>query len=209
VKHYLNSALIKGAAPYFDPSGGGQGGIYTGAVGQKPTVGPRGGRIKAYNPTTGKPIYYKPWESGQGYSSHPVQDGHKGKSPSGDYEVYQKGSVIGRTASGQPIHADSNINNTKSYMYEDHRDAHHAHFSLAQYIKQLIAKRLSSEEVDDKAADKLKKLYEAHMNFSQHHNEQAILDLLHGKTTPASQKDLSKEREKVPTSVESRTKGGR
>ena len=68
---------------------------YWGWRASKPLTGPRGGKIKKISPTTGKPIYYKPWSTGQGYNTPPVASEDKG-----GYEVYKKGSVIGKTRTG-------------------------------------------------------------------------------------------------------------
>ena len=197
MKHVLDKKLCKarstGSAPYYDPTSKDMGAIYSGQQGMSNKdsfIGPRGGRIKSVSLQTGKPIYYKSWESGQGYGTHDVIDPGAGESPSGDYQTYDKGGVIGKTSSGLPIHAQSNINNTKNYLYSDHKDAHHAHFTMAQYIRGLIQKRQGSDTT------KLNGLYDAHMGFARHHKEQALLDMLHGKGTPASQEDLGKREEK-------------
>ena len=181
-KHYLKSGLFKaleGGAAYY---GGGQ----------RASVGPRGGRIKKISPTTGKPIYFKKWSSGQGYNPHPVSHADKG-----GYEVYKKGSLIGRTSGELPIHSDSDVsnkyrNNTKNYQWRDHADAHQAHFALAQYIKNLIAKRLA--EGGD--TSKLHGRYGAHMDFSKHHYKEALQQFIHGEDTPVSKEDLGKRQSK-------------
>ena len=178
VNHYLKPPFFKaleGGTPYF--GGGG-----------KATTGPRGGQIEKISPTTGKPIYFKKWSSGQGYKSHPPVTKDKG-----GYEVYKKGSVIGKTSGGLPIHSDSDVSNkyranTKNYLWRDHSDAHQAHFSLAQYIKNMIAKRLSEGGDTSKLHDR----YNAHMGFSKHHYKEALLSLIHGEEEPASQEDLGK-----------------
>ena len=197
MKHFLDEKLKKAAgqsAPFFNPKSADTGGIYSGESGgskQGSAFGPRGGHIKGMSPS-GKPVYFKPWESGQGYNTHEVIDPSAGQSPSGDYDTYQQGSMIGRTGSGKPIHSQSNINNTKNFLYDDHADAHHAHFTMAQYIKNLAQKR----QAEGGDTSKLNGLYDAHMGFSRHHKEQMILDLLHGKAQARPEKDLGKEYEK-------------
>ena len=126
LNHYLRPDFFKALAATVAPTGGGASKTFT---------GPRGGKIKKISPTTGKPIYYKPWESGHGYTSHPISTKDKG-----GYEIYNKGGVIGTTGQGLPIHSDKEVNEgyegkTKNYHWRDHIDAHQAHFSLAQYIK--------------------------------------------------------------------------
>lgn len=168
--HYLNPELFKalvGGDQYF---------------GGKSSMGPRGGQIKKISPTTGKPIYYKKWESNQGYNPPKMSDTDKG-----GYEVYHKGAVIGKTDSGLPIHADSNKAKNENYEWRDHVNAHQAHFSLAQHIKNLILDRL----LEGKDTSKLHGRYGAHMDFSKHHYKEALLDLVHGEDEPASKEDLS------------------
>ena len=192
--HYLNPDLFKaleGGAPYF------------GGAASKPTMGPRGGKIKKVSPTTGKPIYYKKWGSDQGYNPHPVSNTDKG-----GYEAYHKGSVIGKTSNGLPIYAGSDVsnkyvNNTRNYLWRDHIDAHQAHFSLAQYIKNLIMKRL----MEGGDTSKLHGRYNAHIDFSKHHYKQALLDLIHGKKESVSQEDLGKREEEHRFRRKSLTKG--
>jgi len=176
--HYLNPNLfkaLKGGAPYF---GGGD-----------TSMGPRGGQIKKISPTTGKPIYYKKWEAKQGFNAHPVT--HEDK---GGYEVYHKGAVIGKTERGLPIQADSKKAKNENYEWRDHVNAHQAHFSLAQYIKNMILERL----LDGKDTSKLHGRYDAHMGFSKHHYKEALLDLVHGEDQPESKEDLSVKETSVP-----------
>ena len=168
---FLKSDLFKGM-PVASP------------ITQKPIMGPRGGKIKKISPTTGKPIYYKPWESQDGYSM-------EGSSEDSPYAIpYKNGGVIGKTRKGHPIPVQATEENTKVYDYDDHTDAHRAHFALAQYIKTLIARKKGKD------ASKLHNLYEAHVNFSRHHNEQALMDLLHRKKKARSEEDLSKKQAK-------------
>ena len=177
--HYLNPALFKAleGTPAAVPGS------------PKSVTGPRGGRIKKISPTTGKPIYYKPWEAGQGYKSPALSNTSKK-----GHEVYGHGSVIGRTSNGLPVHAHEDDpekyhERTKHFHWRDHVDAHQAHFSLAQSIKNMIMKRL----LEGKDTSKLHGRYNAHMGFSKHHYKEALLNLVHDKEKPASQEDLSKE----------------
>jgi len=178
-QHYLRSGLFKalgeGLPPSTEPS-------------SKPSIGPRGGQIKRVSPTTGKPIYFKKWGSGQGYNPHSLINKDKG-----GYEIYKKGSIIGDTKSGHPIHSDTGVNDrykskTRNYQWQEHIDAHQAHFALAQSIKNLIMERLMAGG----DTSKLHGRYDAHMNFSGHHYKEALLDLIHGEKEPVSQEDLGK-----------------
>ena len=87
---------------------------------------------------------------------------------------------------------NKHINNTRNYLWRDLVDAHQAHFSLAQYIKSLIMKRLMSGGDTSKLHDR----YHAHMDFSKHHYKEALMNLIHGKEEPSSQEDLGKREEK-------------
>ena len=81
------------------------------------------------------------------------------------------------------------VDRTQSYHWRDHIDAHQAHFSLAQYIKNLIMKRL----MEGGDTSKLHGRYNAHMDFSKHHYKEALLNLIHGEEEAPSQKDLSQQ----------------
>ena len=180
MNHYLPESLSKNTGmPFFTPNSGDTGGIYSGETGgsqqNEGSVGPRGGQIKSISPDTGRPIYFKKWSGGQGYQTHDVIDPSAGTG-GGDYQTYDKGGIIGRTSSGLPIHAQANINNTKNFLYDDHKDAHHAHFTMAQYIKNMAQKK----QVAGQDTSSLRGLYQAHMGFARHHNEEALKDMLHG-----------------------------
>jgi len=174
------------AAPFFQGAKGqakGQfGGQFTGSLGKE--WGPRGGHIKEISAKTGKPIYYKQWEGKQQAVAQPheggVPEGYSTYSPSHDH-------VIGKTAGGKPIYAKSNINNTRSYQWDDHRDASHAHFSLMQYLMNLINEKRKSGH----STKGLYNLIDAHAKFARHHKEEALKDLLHGKQRSSSKEDLS------------------
>ena len=171
---------VAGSVPYVGAGSG---------ASSKPVMGPRGGQIEKFSPTTGKPIYFKKWSGNQGYKPHPVSDSGKG-----GYEAYKKGSVIGTTTNGHPIQSGEGVtdkykDSTQAYRWNDHVDAHHAHFSLAQYLKNLLMKRMLSGG----DTSKLHSRYGAHMDFAKHHYKQALLDLMHGKSQAASQKSLAKE----------------
>ena len=194
MNHYLFDDIFKGiktvgegaGAPFYQGAKGkekGQfGGQYVGPV----KWGPKGGHIKKISPTTGRPIYYKKWSPGQRIS--PVAQPFEGGSPQG-YSAYQSSNkhVIGKTTSGKPIHALSNLNNTRSYAWDDHRDASHAHFSLSHYLMNLLNERRKS----GKDTSKLHGLISAHSKFARYHKEEALKDLLHGKQRSASEEDLS------------------
>jgi len=196
MKHYLPQNLAKGmGAPFFTPNSGDTGGIYSGGIGsqqESSSFGPRGGHIKGVSPDTGRPIYFKNWSSGQGYGTHDVIDPSAGSPSGGDYQTYEKGGIIGMTSSGLPIHAQANINNTKNFLYDDHKDAHHAHFTMAQYIRNLIQKR----QTEGQDISKLNGLYDAHMGFARHHNEEALKDMLHGKAKHVATENLGKRQER-------------
>ena len=182
-RHYLQTNLFKGLGESVPAEGGGGG--------SKTLTGPRGGQIKKISPTTGKPVYYKKWAPGQGYDAHSL-----GSSDKGGYEAYKNGSVIGKTSGGLPVHSDTGVNDkykerTHNYEWRDHVDAHQAHFSLAQSIKNLIMDRLLSGG----DTSKLHGRYNAHMDFSGHHYKEALLNLIHGKDESASQENLGKREE--------------
>jgi hypothetical protein len=163
------------------------GGLYTGNIGasQKSTIGPRGGNIKGTSPTTGKPIYYQKWKpSARTKIAAPTEGG----TPEG-YAVYKHHPehVIGKTGGGQDIHAFSGINNTKHYKWDDHRDASHAHFTLAQHLMNVLRERADSGG----DTTKIRGLIDAHSKFAQHHRDEAVKDLLHGKQQARSEEDLS------------------
>jgi len=181
-----------GSTPFFSGAKGqakGEfGGIYTGATGGggKAQFGPKGGHIKSRSPTTGKPIYYKKWSPS---NSPKIASPTEGGGPPEGYSVYKPHPehVIGKTGGGKDIHAFSGINNTKHYQWDDHRDASHAHFTLAQHLMNVLRDRAGGG--GDTA--KLQGLIDAHSRFAQHHRKEAIKDLLHGKQKARSEEDLS------------------
>ena len=184
-----------GGAPYYKGAkaqGAGElGGMYTGQLGgggAKTQYGPKGGHIKKLSATTGKPIYYKKWNAGNSNAVKLAQPTEGGGTPEG-YQVYKHHPehVIGSTSRGEDIHAHSGINNTKHYRWDDHRDASHAHFALVQHLMNVLRDRSAS----GKDVSKLQGLIDAHAHFSQHHREEALKDLLHGKQKGSSQEDLS------------------
>ena len=198
-RHYVFEDIFKGiraagtGAPYFRGKVGGQqagemGGLYVGA--QKPKFGPRGGKIKKISPTTGKPIYYKKWQPGSGSAAPNIARPTAGGAAPEGYQVYQEHArhVIGKTGSGKDIHARSNINATKHYAWDDHRDASHAHFSLTHYLMNMIRDRKNK----GKKTEGLERLMNSHAKFALHHKKEAVRDMLHGKMKSKTQEDLSK-----------------
>ena len=197
-KHYVNDDIFKGisapvsGAPYFRGKTGGQqsgemGGLYVGA--QKTNFGPRGGKIKKISPTTGKPIYYKKWQPGSGSKAPNVVKPSAGKDAPEGYQVYKEHArhSIGTTGSGKDIHARSNINHTKHYRWDDHRDAGHAHFSLTHYLMNMIREKKNT----GKKTEGLEKLMRSHAEYALHHHNEAVKDLLHGKQKAKSSEKLS------------------
>ena len=188
-----------GGAPYFSGAKGTEkgefAGIHTGDIGaqgaQKPHMGPRGGQIEKYSPTTGKPIYYKKWAPGTKDNARPAQATAGGGPPAG-HDVYRAHPehVIGKTSNGHDVHAFSGTNNTKHYQWDDHRDASHAHFAMVQHLMNVLRQRSG----DQRDTSKLQGLIDAHSKFSQHHREEALKDLLHGKQKAMSEEDLSQRR---------------
>ena len=203
-RHFVAEDIFKGiravgtqpGAPFFQGKFGGQaggqfGGTYVG-VGKK-EFGPRGGHIKKVSPTTGKPIYYKKWSPEHGSSPAPVAEPAAGGAAPDGYHAYQFNSKhkIGRTSNGKPIYSQSTSNNTRDYMWDDHRDASHAHFSLTNHLMNLIRDRANK----GKKAEGLRHLMEIHSNFALHHKKEALKDMLHGKQKALSEEDLSKRKE--------------
>ena len=191
-----------GGAPYFSGAKGKEkgefAGVHTGSIGApmpnvgkpaaKTQFGPKGGHIKELSPTTGKPIYYKKWESGKSNTTKLAQTSHGGGPPEGYHEYSSHPEhVIGRTSSGQDIHTHSGVNNTKHYKWDDHRDAGHAHFAMSQHLMNILRERAG----EGRDTSKLRGLIDAHSNFARHHREEALKDLLHGKQQAASEEDLS------------------
>ena len=182
-----------GGAPYFSGAKGNEkgefAGVHTGDIGAKKSqLGPRGGQIEGYSSTTGKPIYYKKWAPGTQGSVKPSQV-TSGKGAPAGHDMYRAHPehVIGKTSNGHDVHAFSGTNNTKHYQWDDHRDASHAHFAMVQHLMNVLRQRSG----DEKDTSKLQGLIEAHSKFSQHHREEAVKDLLHGKHHSLSEEDLS------------------
>ena len=197
-RHYVFDAIFKGiraagsGAPYFRGNVGGQqagemGGLYVGQ--QKAKMGPRGGKIKKLSPTTGKPIYYKKWQSGSGAIAPNLAKPTTGGGPPDGYQVYQDHSQhsIGKTGSGKDIHSRPNINGTKHYAWDDHRDASQAHFALTHYLMNMIRDGKNK----GKKTEGLERLMHSHAQFALHHKKEAVKDMLHGKQRSMSKEDLS------------------
>jgi hypothetical protein len=182
-----------GGAPYYSGAKGNEkgefAGIHTGSIGASKTqYGPKGGHISKISPTTGKPIYYKKWSPGSAANAMPAQ-GSSGSGPPPGHALYRSHPehVIGKTANGHDIHAFSGVNNTKHYAWDDHRDASHAHFAMTQHLMNVLRQRSGK----DQDTSKLQGLIDAHAKFAQHHREEAVKDLLHGKQKARSEEDLS------------------
>ena len=203
--HFVEEDVFKGVrtvgaapgAPFFQGKFGAQssgqfGGAFVGSKG--PEFGPRGGHIKEISPTTGKPVYYKKWQPKHGSVAAPLAQPTKGGGPPDGYDTYQSSPkhMIGRTSNGKPIHAHSTRNNTKHYLWDDHRDASHAHFSLTHYLMNMIRDRANK----GKKTEGLRHLMKLHAQYSRHHKEEALKDMLHGKQQPLSKEDLSKREER-------------
>jgi len=188
-----------GGAPYFSGAKGNEkgefAGIHTGDIGaqgaQKSHMGPRGGQIEKYSPTTGKPIYYKKWAPGTKDNARSARTTAGGRAPAG-HDTYRAHPehVIGKTSNGHDVHAFSGSNNTKHYQWDDHRDASHAHFAMVQHLMNELRHR----EGQEKDTSKLRGLIDAHAGFSRHHREEALKDLLHGKQSAMSEEDLSEKK---------------
>lgn len=183
--HFIEDGIFKGirsigerpGSPFFEGKSGGQqkgqfGGLYVGPG--KEAWGPKGGHIKGVSPVTGKKIYYKKWQPGQGKEVPNIVQPRAGSPAPEGYDVhpgkFDPHHIIGTTKSGKPIFAHAALNHKQNYRWDDHRDAGHAHYVLASYLMNLIRQKKNA----GKKTEGLERLVDIHHMFSRHHREQSV-----------------------------------